>query len=154
MNKVFLLGNVGQDPDVKVTQGDNKYARFSLATNEFYKDKNGDKQQKTEWHNIVMWNKKAEVVEKYIKKGSKMLVEGKLTHRSFENNEGKTIYITEVIGMDMTMLDSKDGSSTPPPPPPPETEKKSNKSKAAVANQTAQNGEPPVDENDDDDLPF
>ncbi len=106
VNKVILIGNVGKDPEVKYIKEDVPVARFSLATSESYKNRNGEKVTNTEWHNIVVWRGLAKVVEKYVKKGSKLFIEGKLTYRQYEK-DGQTKYFTEIVCRDMTMLDSK-----------------------------------------------
>ncbi len=110
VNKVILIGNVGNDPEVKYVSEDVPVARFRLATSESYKNKNGEKVSNTEWHNIVVWRGLAKVVEAYVKKGSKLFIEGKLTYRQYEQ-DGQTKYFTEIVCRDMTMLDSK-GTST------------------------------------------
>ena len=119
VNKVILVGNVGKDPEVKYLENGTPFARFTLATNETYKDKSGNKTTKTEWHNIVLWRGLAEVAEKYVKKGNPLYIEGKITNRSYEQ-DGATKYFTEIVGNEMKMLGSKTtnegGSSTPPPP--------------------------------------
>ncbi len=119
VNKVILVGNVGKDPEVKYLENGTAYARFTLATNETYKDKTGNKTTKTEWHNIVLWRGLAEVAEKYVKKGNPLYIEGKITNRSYEQ-DGITKYFTEIVGNEMKMLGSKatnEGPSAPPPPP-------------------------------------
>ncbi len=110
VNKVILIGNVGNDPEVKYVSEDVPVARFRLATSESYKNKNGEKVTNTEWHNIVVWRGLAKVVETYVKKGSKLFIEGKLTYRQYEQ-DGQTKYFTEIVCRDMTMLDSK-GTNT------------------------------------------
>src|SRR5690606_35819663 len=106
VNKVILVGNLGKDPEVRTLENGRKVANFSLATSEAYKDKSGERVERTEWHNIVFWGPIAEVIERYVKKGSKIYVEGKLRTRSYEQ-EGVKKYITEIDGQNMTMLDSK-----------------------------------------------
>jgi single-strand DNA-binding protein len=98
LNKVMLIGNVGKDPDVRTINGE-KVANFSLATTY----RNGDKDN-TEWHNIVIWGKKAEVVEKYVRKGSPLYIEGSLRTRSWEDQQGVTRYTTEVVGYTLQLL--------------------------------------------------
>ena len=97
MNKAILFGNVGKDPEVKTFEGGNKVAKFSLATNKSY-TKNNEKVTETSWHNIVLWGKLAELAEKYVKKGNSLIIEGEIQYRSYENKEGQTVYITEIIG--------------------------------------------------------
>jgi single-strand DNA-binding protein len=96
MNKAILFGNVGGDPDVKKI-GENKVAKFSLATNKTY-TKDGEKVTETAWHNILFWGKTAELCEKYVKKGSSLIVEGEIRYQSYENKDGQTVYVTEIIG--------------------------------------------------------
>jgi len=111
VNKVILIGNVGNDPEVKYVKEDVPVARFSLATSETYKNKEGQRVTNTEWHNIVVWRGLAKVVENYVKKGSKLYIEGKLTHRKYEQ-DGQTKYFTEILCKELTMLDSKNSNST------------------------------------------
>ena len=111
VNKVILVGNVGRDPEVKYVSQDVPYARFTLATSETFKAKNGEKVESTEWHNIVLWRGLAKVAEQYIKKGSKLYIEGKITHRQYEQ-DGVTKYFTEIVGNNMVMLDSKSYSES------------------------------------------
>ncbi|MDA9335984.1 single-stranded DNA-binding protein, partial [Flavobacteriaceae bacterium] len=96
-NKVQLIGNLGNDPEIITLESGKKLAKFSLATNENYKDANGEKQTKTDWHNIVAWNKTADIIEKYVTKGKEIAIDGKLTNRSYETKEGEKRYITEVV---------------------------------------------------------
>ncbi len=106
-NKVQLIGNLGNDPEIIALESGRKLAKFSLATNESYKDVNGEKQTKTDWHNIVAWGKTAEIIEKYVTKGKEVVVEGKLTTRNYETKEGEERYITEVVCNELLMLGSK-----------------------------------------------
>ena len=103
-NKVQLIGNLGNDPEIITLESGKKLAKFSLATNENYKDANGDKQIKTDWHNIVAWNKTADIIEKYVTKGKEIAIEGKLTNRSYETKEGEKRYITEVVVNEILMF--------------------------------------------------
>ena len=109
MNKIFLLGNVGNEPEVKHLESGSTVANFSLATSSTYKDKSGEKITNTEWHKIVVWRKLAEIVEKYVKKGSKLLIEGKMTYRTYEV-EGVKKYISEVVCSELTMLGKNENS--------------------------------------------
>jgi len=102
VNKVILIGNVGKDPEVRQA-GNSKVANFSLATSENYKDKQGNKQTKTEWHNITIWGNLASVVERFVKKGDKIFLEGKVVTRSYEKN-GEKRYATDIVCSQMTML--------------------------------------------------
>jgi len=106
VNKIILIGRVGQDPDVNYMDNGKAVAKFTLATSETFKNKSGDKTTNTTWHNIVLWNKAAELVEKYVKKGDLLCVEGKQINRSYEKN-GETKYISEVITESFQMLTPK-----------------------------------------------
>ena len=106
-NKVQLIGNLGNDPEIITLESGKKLAKFSLATNEYYKDADGQKQTKTDWHNLVAWNKTAEIIENYVTKGKEIAVEGKLTSRSYETKEGEKRYITEVVVSEVLMLGNK-----------------------------------------------
>jgi single-strand DNA-binding protein len=109
VNKVILVGNVGKDPEIKYIDSDTPVAKFPLATSESYKAKNGEKVETTEWHNIVMWRGLAKVVENFVKKGSRLFLEGKITSRKYEK-DGQTLYFTEIVVSNMVMLDSKSTS--------------------------------------------
>lgn len=115
VNKVILIGNLGKDPEVRHLENGAAVANFPIATTESYKDKNGNRQDQTEWHNIVLWRGLAEIAEKYLRKGNQIYIEGKLRSRSWEDKEGNTRYITEVVGDNMTMLGGRpsDQSNTP-----------------------------------------
>ena len=111
VNKVILVGNLGKDPEVKYTPGGPALAKFSLATNERFKDKAGEWQDRTEWHNIVAWQRLAEIVGEYIKKGAKVYVEGRLQTSSWEDKQsGEKKYRTEIIAQDLVMLGGRDDS--------------------------------------------
>lgn len=105
-NKVQLIGNLGMDPEIKKLENGSSLAKFSLATSDSYKNKNGEKVEETQWHNIVAWGPKAQFAEKYLKKGQQVAVEGKLTHRTYEDQEGKKQYFTEVVVSDFQMFGS------------------------------------------------
>ena len=111
INKVILVGNLGQDPEVKYTAGGAAVTTLSLATSESWKDKDtGTDQEKTEWHRVVLWRRLAEIAGEYLKKGSKVYIEGQLQTRKWEQ-DGQTRYTTEVIGRDMQFLDSRASTS-------------------------------------------
>jgi single-strand DNA-binding protein len=103
-NKVQLIGNLGNDPEIVNLEGGSKLAKFSIATNETYKNAKGEKVTDTQWHNVVAWGKTAEIVENYLNKGNEVAVEGKLTHRSYETKEGEKRYITEIKCNELLML--------------------------------------------------
>ena len=112
VNKVILVGNLGQKPENRYTQTDSAVANLSLATSESWKDKEtGEQREKTEWHRIVYFGKLAEIAEQYLDKGSKVYVEGKLQTRKWQDKEtGADRYTTEIVGNELTMLDSKNSS--------------------------------------------
>ncbi len=107
VNKVILIGNLGKDPESQTFDSGVKKTSFPLATSEEYKDKEGNKVQQTEWHNIVLWRGLAEVAEKYLAKGNSVFIEGKIKTRSWEDKDGNKRYITEIVGDNMTMLGSR-----------------------------------------------
>ena len=112
INKVILVGNLGQDPEVKYTAGGAAVTTLSLATSESWKDKDsGQDQEKTEWHRVVLWRRLAEIAGEYLKKGSKVYIEGQLQTRKWEQ-DGQTRYTTEVVGRDMQFLDSRGNTSS------------------------------------------
>ena len=103
-NKVQLIGHVGQEPEVKNLEGGKKVANITLATNESYTNNKGEKVEQTEWHRITAWGKTAEIIEKYVTKGKEIAIEGKLTHRSYDDKDGNKRYITEVVAQELLML--------------------------------------------------
>lgn len=103
-NKVQLIGNLGQDPEVITLESGSKLAKFSVATNETYRNSKGEKITETQWHNVVAWGKTAEIVESYLGKGNEVAVEGKLVHRTYETKEGEKRYVTEVKCNELLML--------------------------------------------------
>lgn len=113
INKVILVGNVGVDPEVRYMPNGNAVASFSVATSESWKDKTtGEKQEKTEWHRVVCFNRLGEIAGEYIRKGSKLYVEGSLRTRKWQDQQGQDKYTTEIIASDVQMLDSKGGSAS------------------------------------------
>lgn len=108
VNKVILIGNLGKDPEVKYTPSGTPVAKFSLATNEKYKDKGGEWQERTEWHNIVAWQRLAEIIGEYVKKGSKLYIEGRLQTSSWEDKQsGEKKYRTEIVANDVVLLSGR-----------------------------------------------
>jgi len=106
-NSVRLIGYLGDNPKMRKLDSDKSVANFSIATNETYRDHNGNKMSETTWHKLVAWGKQAEVAEKYLKKGSEIAVEGKLTNRSYEDKNGETHFISEIIVNSILVLDKK-----------------------------------------------
>jgi single-strand DNA-binding protein len=112
VNKVILLGNLGQDPDIRYTPSGAALAKFSIATNERFKDKSGEWQDRVEWHNIVAWQRLAEIVGEYVKKGSKVYIEGRLQTSSWQDrSSNETKYRTEVVARDLVLLGNGNGNS-------------------------------------------
>ena len=115
LNKVTLIGNLGNDPEVRSTTGGNRVATFSLATSRSWNDASGAKQEKTEWHRCVVWNTKssqlADIVEKYVKKGDKLYVEGRIEYRQWQDKDNQTRYSTEINVRELIMLGGGRGSS-------------------------------------------
>ena len=103
-NKVQLIGHVGQEPEIKNLDGGKKVANITLATNEVYYRDNGDKVEQTEWHKVVAWGTTADIIEKYVTKGLQIGIEGKLTHRSYDDKNGEKRYVTEVIANEVLLL--------------------------------------------------
>ncbi len=106
-NKVQLIGNLGNDPEIITLESGKKLAKFSLATNESYKNANGERITDTQWHNIVAWGKTAEIIESFVTKGKEVAIEGKLSNRSWEDKDGNKRYITEVVCNELLMLGNK-----------------------------------------------
>jgi single-strand DNA-binding protein len=102
-----LIGNLGQNPEIKTLDGGKKLAKFSIATNESYRNANGEKVTETQWHNLVAWGRLAEIIEKYITKGSEVAVEGKLTYRTYSDKDGVKKYFTEIQVNELLMLGEK-----------------------------------------------
>jgi single-strand DNA-binding protein len=103
-NKVQLIGHVGNDPEIKSFDGGKKLAKLSIATNESYKNDKGEKVEETQWHNLIAWGKTADIIEKYVIKGKEIAIEGKLTHKSYEDKSGEKRYVTEVVIEELLML--------------------------------------------------
>ena len=103
-NKVQLIGNLGNDPEIINLESGKMLAKFTIATNESYKNNKGEKVTDTQWHNIVVWGKTAEIIEKYAAKGKEVAIEGKLTSRSYETKEGEKRYITEIVCNELLLL--------------------------------------------------
>jgi len=110
INKVILIGNLGQDPELRYTSSGVAVASFSMATSESWKDQDGNVQEKTQWHKLVAWRKLAEIVGEYLKKGSKVYIEGRIQYRSYDDKNGLKRDVTEIVVDQMLMLDSKGAS--------------------------------------------
>ncbi len=162
VNKVILVGNVGKDPETRYLEGGTAVSKFPLATSETYRNRNGERITTTEWHNVVVWRGLAEVCEKYVRKGSQLYIEGRIKTRSYNDRDGNTRYITEIVGDNMQMLgkrsDDTGDSSTENQQRVQETEKSA--SSQPTQTPSSGNGKDDIydnlDEgtNDTDDLPF
>ncbi len=138
VNKVILVGRLGQDPELRYTPGGAAVTTCSVATNEVWKDQDGNKQERTDWHRVVFWRKQAELAGEYLRKGSRLYVEGRLQTRSWDDKDGNKRYTTEVVADRLEFLDARgeagDADSTP-------------------VSQANESSAPPA-MNDEDDLPF
>jgi len=105
-NRVQIIGNLGNDPEIKELDSGKKLARFSIATNDSYKNSDGDRITSTQWHQIVAWDNHASIVERFLRKGREVAIEGRLVHRSYEDKEGNTKYITEIIVNEILLLNN------------------------------------------------
>jgi single-strand DNA-binding protein len=107
INKAILIGNLGKDPELRYTSAGVAVATFSVATNESWKDQDGNVQERTQWHNVVAWRKLAEICSEYLKKGSKLYLEGRIQYRNYDDKNGVKRYVTEIVLDQMVMLDSR-----------------------------------------------
>ncbi len=112
VNKVILLGNLGKDPEINTLESGVKVARFPLATNEYFKGRDGEMVEKTEWHQVVLWRNKAELAEKYLTKGSQVYIEGRIQTREWEDKEGNKRYSTEIVGLVMNFVGGRPGQGS------------------------------------------
>ena len=151
LNKVMLIGRLGQDPEVRYTQSNTAVATLSVATSERFKDSNGEYQERTEWHRVVAWGRLAEICQQYLHKGSQVYIEGTLQTNQWEDKQGQKRYTTEIKAFQMTMLDSKGSGGGP------------NSGNAPANNNAGDNQAKPMSSNVeldsnfddmDDDLPF
>ncbi len=152
INKVILIGNLGNDPDVRYTSGGAPIANVSLATTDSWRDKEtGDQQERTEWHRVVFFGRLAEIVSEYLRKGSKVYVEGRLQTRKWQDRDGNDRYTTEIVGNEMQMLDGKGGGENVSRAPAP-----AQAPNPAAAGAPAPRNKPPGNDGEfvDDDIPF
>lgn len=112
LNKAMIIGRLGSDPEVRYTQSNTAVANFNVATNERFKDRNGEFQERTEWHRIVAWGRTAEICQEYLKKGSLVYIEGPIQTREWEDKDGQKRYTTEIKALTMQMLDSRSDQSS------------------------------------------
>jgi len=116
LNKVMLIGNLGQNPELRYTQSNQAVLTLRMATNERFKNRDGEWQDRTEWHSVVVWGKRAEGLSKVVSKGTHLYVEGRLQTRSWEDKQGQKRYTTEVVARDILLLGRRGGDEGPPPP--------------------------------------
>ena len=152
LNKVTLIGRLGQDPEIRYTQSGSAVANATIATNDYWTDKQGGKQERTEWHSLVLWGKLADLAQSYLKKGSQVYIEGRLQTRDWEDQQGQKHYKTEVVVTTMQFLDSKMSDSS--------SNTEYSTTVADTQSNTAPNGSPeanatpPGDDYIKDDIPF
>jgi len=137
INKAILIGNLGKDPELRYTPSGQAVASFSIATTRKWRDKEGQSQEQTEWHNIIVWGKQAENANEYLQKGRSVYIEGRIQNRSYEDKDGNKRYISEVVAQTVQSLGSK-----------------GDKSNATEQSQKPPSDTPPEVSSDDDDLPF
>ena len=158
LNKVTLIGNLGNDPEIRTTNGGNKVAQFSLATSRQWNSASGEKQEKTEWHKCVAWNQGqrgtglADIIERYVRKGDKLYVEGRVEYRQYEDKEKQTRYVTEINVREIILLSPKGGGSGDGMDAPPARAKAGEKAKSGSGGDFEEF--PNALEEEDDDLPF
>jgi single-strand DNA-binding protein len=150
VNKVILIGNLGRDPEVRYMPSGDAVANISIATTETWKDKNGEKQEKTEWHRVAMFGKTAEIAGEYLKKGSQVYIEGRLETRKWTDKEGQERYTTEIRADRMQMLGSRSGGSERMAPP----EDDASRAAAAPAKKSGGAAKSGSLEDLEDDIPF
>lgn len=141
VNKAILIGNLGKDPDLQYTPSGTAVAKFTLATNERWTGQDGQKNERTVWHNIVAWGKQAEVIKEYLTKGKQVYIEGRIDNRSYDDKEGNKRYVSEIVAQRVQFLGSR-GDAAPEP------------DAAPAATQEAPSAPPETGASDDDDLPF
>ena len=164
INKVILIGNLGRDPEIRYTQDQRPIANLSIATSDRWQDRSTNEwHDRTEWHRVVCFARLAEICNEYLRKGSKVYVEGRLQTRSWEGQDGQTRYATEVVARDMQMLDGRGdgapGPSGPPEPPPSSYDREPERSaprqpERSAPRQPAKSAAPPVEDDFEDDIPF
>jgi single-strand DNA-binding protein len=147
VNKVILVGNLGKDPELRYTAGGTAVCNFSLATTENYKDRDGNRQEKTEWHNIVVWRQLAEICGKYLTKGKQIYIEGKLQTRKWEDRDGNSRYTTEIVADQMQMLGRAGDDNNAGP-------RREPRQEPSMDQSAPQNNYDNVQFNPDDDIPF
>lgn len=155
LNKVMLIGNLGRDPEIRTTSNGGRVATLSVATSRRWKSKTGEDEEKTEWHRVVLWNNRgtglADVAERYLKKGDRIYIEGRIEYRTWEDREGNTRYSTEIIGREMMMLSGRGGGLGSGPEP---AGAAVGQAASATAGSESFGDFPEALDEEDDDLPF
>ncbi len=147
INKVILVGNIGKDPETRYMPNGKAVTNFSVATSEQWKDQSGEKQERTEWHNVVLFEKLAEIAAEYLRKGSQVYIEGSLRTRKWQDKEGKDRYTTEIVGRDMQMLGGRGGAGG--------GSGEGGSGRAAPERASSAPSPPPAEDGEfDDDIPF
>lgn len=152
-NKVILIGNLGADPELRTLDSGSRVVKISVATNENYQDKSGEWQKRTEWHNVIAWNNLADRMSNSLKKGMMVFIEGKVTYRKWQDQEGKDRYTTDILANTMRMLEKRDPSNSGGGFPS-DTDAPSYVKEAPVSNPTAPQAAPQAKAPEEDDLPF
>lgn len=151
INKVILIGNLGKDPETRYMPSGGAVTNLTLATSESWKDKQtGEQKENTEWHRVVFFNRLAEIAAEYLRKGSKVYIEGRLQTRKWQGQDGQDRYTTEIVANEMQMLDSRGGGSYEAPPTPASAQPQSSPQQAPANKPAAQ----PMTDDFDDDIPF
>lgn len=163
VNKALIIGNLGADPETRYTQNGSAVTNINVATSDSWKDKNsGELQERTEWHRVVAFARLAEIMGEYLRKGSKVYIEGRIQTRKYQNKEGRDVYSTEIVANEMQMLDSKGdsqgggqgGNQPGAQTPPRQNQQPPQQRQAPPQNQPPQQGDPGFDDDLDDDIPF
>ena len=156
LNKALLIGNLGADPEIRTTGGGTKVAGFSVATNRSWTDRDGERQERTEWHRVVAWDKLADIAEQYLKKGDRVYVEGEIQHRSYEDPNGVTKYVTEIRLRELVMLGGREDAEPEPAGPKAKPRSRGSRERASAGRTGTSYDDfqaPPIGDPDDD-LPF
>lgn len=160
LNKAVLIGNLGSDPEIRTTGSGSKVAQFSIATSRRWTNNSGEQQEKTEWHRIVAWAKLADVVERYLRKGQQVYIEGEIQYRSYEDKDGVTKYATEINARELLMLGGREGAGADAPAPRERSAAGSGGGTGKASGGNRGGGrdyddfQPPAYGDEDDDLPF
>ncbi len=153
VNKVVLIGNLGADPELRYTSSNVPVANFRMATGESWMNKEGVREERTEWHNVVAWSRLAEICNEYLHKGSQVYIGGRIQTRSWEDQSGQKRFVTEIVANEMVILGGRSAEGAPPPAGGPDAGKQGSAPPAQAAEESYEDFKPP-DQDADDDLPF